>query len=107
MIDANAVYPILALIAIYAAAFFLSPHRLADFWERDDLPVHMIMQNFRIWESRRTWVAAVGLAASLFLSPAFGSGVIFMVAMFLGLACLWGADALQFRAISQHSLSVS
>ena len=65
------------------------------------------MQDFRIWESRRTWVAAVGLAACLLLSAAFGSSIVFMVGVFLGLACLAGVDVLQFRAISHHHLSVS
>lgn len=106
MIDTNVVYPVLAFIAIYAVVFFLVPRRVAEFWERDGLPVHTIMQHFHFWERRRIWLAAVSLTACLLLSPAFGSSVLFMVGVFLGLACLGCVDALQLRAISRHHLSV-
>ena len=107
MIDTTVAYPIVALVAIYALVFFWSPHRVAEFWGRDVGQRHTIMQHFRFRERTRVCAAGIGLTACLVLSSAFGSSILFVVGMFLGLACLGCVDALQIRAISRAHLSVS
>ena len=101
MIDANAVYFVLALIVIYAAAFFLSPNRVAEFWERDDLPVHEIMKHFRYRERRRVWISGVGFGTCVILASLFAASIIAPVAMFFGVMSLAGADAFQIRRLSR------
>jgi len=101
MIDANAVYPILALIVIYATVFFLSPSRVAESWERDGLPVHEIMRHFRYWERRRVWISGVGFGACVILASLFAAYIIAAVAMFVGVMSLTGADAFQIHRLSR------
>lgn len=101
MIDAHTVYVILALIVIYAAAFFLSPNKVAELWQRDDMPVHEIMQHFRYWERRRVWISGVGFGACVILASLFTASVIPPIAGFVGLMSLAAADAFQTRQLSR------
>lgn len=98
---------ILFLVPVYAVAFFLFPSHLASYFERDGLPSHEIMRQFRVLDRRRIWVGAAGLGACLLLPPLYGSHVTFMVTMFGGLAALWTADAFQFRSISRDRRNVA
>ena len=101
MIDSNAVYAVLALIAIYATMFFLFPNRVAQYWERDDLPVHQIMRHFRYREARRVWISIAGIAGSVIVAVLVPASIVFPVALFLGLVALAGADAFQIRRLSR------
>jgi hypothetical protein len=99
MIDAHTVYAILALIVIFATAFFFAPHRVATIWHRDDLPVHWIMQHFRYWERRRVWISATGLGAGVILASLFASSIFTYIVAFVGLMSLACADAFQVRRL--------
>lgn len=94
-------YPVLAFVTIYAAWFLLFPDRVAQLWKRDDLPVHEIMRHFRYWESRRVWIAGVGLATGAILASMFAASIITPIAMFIGLMSLTAADALRIRRLSR------
>lgn len=101
MIDAHTVYAVLALTVIYAAAFFLSPNKTAQLWERDDMPVHEIMQHFRYWERRRVSISGAGFGACMILASLFAASVILPIVLFVGLMSLAAADAFQTRQLSR------
>lgn len=101
MINAHAAYPILAFALIYAAAFYLAPNKIAQLWQRDDMPVHEIMQHFRYWERRRVWISGVGFVACVILASLFAASVIPPIAGFVGLMSLAAADAFQTRQLSR------
>lgn len=101
MIDAYAPYSILLFAVIYAAAFFLLPHRVAQFWERDTLPVHWIMRHFQYWEGRRVWISGVSFVACVIIALSFAGSVIAPITIFIGLVALVVADAFQVRQLSQ------
>ncbi|KQY95613.1 MULTISPECIES: hypothetical protein [unclassified Brevundimonas] len=98
---------ILFLVPVYAIAFFLFPSHLASYFERDGLPSHEIVRQFRVLERRRLWIGAGGFGACLLLLPLHGSHVTFMVTMIAGLAALWVADAFQFCSISRDHRNVA
>lgn len=101
MIDTADVYFVLALIAVYATAFFWYPNRVAEPWERDDLPVHEIMKHFRYWERRRVWISGVGFGACVILASLFAASIIVPIATLVGLMSLTSADAFQIRQLSR------
>lgn len=102
MIDTHTVYAVLALIAIYAAVFFLSPNQIAQLWERDDLPVHEIMQHFRYWERRRVCIVGLSLATCVILASSFAASAMSPIAVFVGVMSLAAADAFQTRRLSRQ-----
>lgn len=101
MSETDTVFSILALIAIYAIVFFLIPNRLAQYWERDDLPVHEIMHHFGYWQRRRVLIAGVGFTTCAVLAWSLAASIIPAVAVFVGLASLAAADWSQIRRLSR------
>ena len=105
MIETNIGFAISALVAINAVYFVFSPYRLAEFRERDDLPVHWIMQHFRYWERRRVWIS--GVCIGVCVTSLFAASSFTLFALFVGLTLLTGADAFQIRQLSRDLRSWS
>ena len=105
MIETNIGFAILALVAINAVYFVFSPYRLAEFRERDGLPVHWIMQHFRYWERRRVWIS--GVCIGVCVTSLFAASSFTLFALFVGLTLLTGADAFQVRQLSRDLRSWS
>ena len=101
MLDTQTAYSIAAFSIAYAGWFFFVPHRIAELWWRDDMPVHEVMHHFRYWERRRVWISVVGFGACVLSVAVPTASAIPAIAVFVGLISLSAADACQTRQLSR------